>query len=460
MAVHSGYFIGLVDSYGNATPQGQWLVDNGWAHRADDGGIDLNDGVSQQQAETYYNNRQGQTPPAPPPPPVPGETTTPTLPDTTWAPDGMSIGSDGSVFLRIRHWDKNTQDYLYTTAELGNPQDPHYNWALVSQNTGIPVADLQGAYQKAYLDWQQTQAGQIAMKTWAYAGMDPFSGAVTVKNGAGTRETASLSDVMTSAWQAAHPGVNLQDITQSVDAANRSNWNNSAFGVYGSSGYQPGQYLALGQSGASAPAFGSGASATGAGGASGASSTTSSLTSGGAGQTTTGAGTTGMGTGAGTGASTTGTSASTTGTGTGMGTGTGTGTGSSSLASGTNTGGTGVTPFTSKWMQQFNGITNEQASDLSDQARVGQNLAAMGQYKDISGADHGLFYATDYYGNRTQKSAQDLINAGSATAGDLYQQQLSYGDLIRRYGQTARAGTSQIGQGYNPNTINSNFATG
>jgi hypothetical protein len=110
------------------------------------------------------------------------------------------------------------------------------------------------------------------------------------------------------------------------------------------------------------------------------------------------------------------------------------------------------------WQAQYGQLSNQQAQQMSDQANNARNLAAIGQYKNITAGDNGTYYGTDYYGQRQQLTGNQAMTSGSASANDLYQQQLAYADQTRRMGQMLRQSQSRYLGGYDPNMLRGNLA--
>ena len=116
----------------------------------------------------------------------------------------------------------------------------------------------------------------------------------------------------------------------------------------------------------------------------------------------------------------------------------------------------GQVPVTD-WQAQYGNLSNQQAQQMADQARNAQQLAALGQYKNITAGDNGTYWGTDYYGQRQQITANQAMTTGSASGNDLYQQQLAYADQTRRMGQMLRQSQSRYLGGYDPNMLRGNL---
>src|SRR5215471_12592766 len=263
MAV-DGYYDGLTDANGNLTDYGNYMInrDPPWAQRTGDGARLINGGVAMKGSANNPNGDQknpdgtdavtgatgtGQgTGGTAGPTPGAGTTVTPTLPDTKWSIQSLEIGDDGSAWLEVKHWDQGKQDYVYTTMELGNPQNKDFDWGLVAKNTGINIALLKAAYQKSFLDWQQTQAGQRAMSTWHFDSLNPVDGSIAVRNGAGVYAVVSYKDIMNPDWLAQHPGINLADVQKGIQELNRQNWMDTVMSQPGTAGYLKSKYFILG----------------------------------------------------------------------------------------------------------------------------------------------------------------------------------------------------------------------
>jgi hypothetical protein len=110
------------------------------------------------------------------------------------------------------------------------------------------------------------------------------------------------------------------------------------------------------------------------------------------------------------------------------------------------------------WQAQYGQLSNQQAQQMSEQANNARNLAAIGQYRNITAGDNGTYYGTDYYGQRQQLTGNQAMTSGSASANDLYQQQLNYADQTRRMGQMLRQSQSRYLGGYDPNMLRGNLA--
>jgi hypothetical protein len=271
-----GYFLGLTDAYGNPTALGQAMIATGRAHRTGNG-VNMNnpnDNPNVPPAAATAPPAAG-APPAgapaagAPPAAAPAAGADPNLPpypsDPSWGssggtpsyttqydPNGMTIGSDGTAWVVTKQYDPTvtnpdgtTGGYKWVQTALGNPNDPNFSWALAATNTHLSVQILQQQYDTAQTQKKQQDAQKLAMGQWHYDSISPYTGAITVKNGANQTQTIPLDQVLAPDFATKFPGVDIADIQRNVQTVNQQNWLDMGFSAPGTSNYKAAKYYSL-----------------------------------------------------------------------------------------------------------------------------------------------------------------------------------------------------------------------
>src|SRR5215471_13146165 len=119
-------------------------------------------------------------------PPTAGVSDTPILPGSNYDPQGMMIGSDGTVWLYTKQYDPTANGgkggYVQIGVAIGNPTAAGFNWDIAAGNLGIPAVILQEQYQQAKLAKDQMEAAAKGLKQWHVLGVDPRTGTIQVEN--------------------------------------------------------------------------------------------------------------------------------------------------------------------------------------------------------------------------------------------------------------------------------------
>jgi hypothetical protein len=182
-------------------------------------------------------------------PPGSGTGDTPTFPGVPYDPQGIQLGDDGTAWLITKQYDPKANagagGYVWSQVALGNPNDPGFSWDHASANTGISVAIIRQQYQSALVQQQQQQAQSRAMGQWHYDSISPYTGAITVKNGANQTQTIPLDQVLAPDFATKFPGVDIADIQRNVQTVNQQNWLDMGFSAPGTSNYKAAKYYSL-----------------------------------------------------------------------------------------------------------------------------------------------------------------------------------------------------------------------